>query len=89
MLRKMGTMAKEELVLKGWFPLLGLYLLKDEVGMLVACVTLKFSIRKGRYVVHLQRDNKKKSPTAWANIYGDGVLGMGDTIFTRDGKKFM
>ena len=30
----------------------------------------------------------RKYPTQWANLYGDGVLGMGDTIFERDCKKF-
>ena len=30
----------------------------------------------------------EESRTAWSNIYGAGVLGMGDTIFTREGKKF-
>ena len=30
----------------------------------------------------------RKGPEAWDNIYGDGVLGMGDTIYDRDGEKF-
>ena len=38
-LRKLGITAKEELRLEDWFPPLGPYPLKDEVGMGVACVT--------------------------------------------------
>ena len=30
----------------------------------------------------------RKGPTAWENLYGAGVLGLGDTIYSRDGKKF-
>ena len=67
---------------------MGPYLLKDEVGMGVACVTLRMSLRKMRYVGHLQWDSMGKGPTACANIYGAGVLGMGDTIYSRDGKTF-
>ena len=53
MLRNMGTMAMEELGLQDWFPPLGPYLLKKEVAMGVACVTLRISIRIGRYVGNL------------------------------------
>ena len=54
----------------------------------VACVTLRFSLRKGRYIVHLKWDSTKKSLTEWSNIYESGVLVMGDIIFEREGKKF-
>ena len=83
MLRNMGTMYKGKLGLEGWFTLLGPYTLKDEVGTGVACTTLRLSLIKVIYVGNLPQDSMKKSPTAWSNIYGAGVLGMGDTIFTR------
>ena len=47
----------------------------------VAFVTLRLSLRKGVYVLHIQWAIMRKSLTAWANIYGAGVLEMGDTIF--------
>ena len=61
-LRKMGTMAREELGLEDWFPYLGPYPLKNEVGLGVACVTVRMSLRKGRYVEHLQWDSMSKFP---------------------------
>ena len=67
---------------------MGTYILKGEVLMGVACVTLRLSLRKGVYVGHLQWEIMRKYQTAWANIYGYVVLEMGDTIFVRDGKKF-
>ena len=67
---------------------MGNYLLKGEVFMGLACVTLRLSLRKGVYVVHIQWYNMSKSQTEWAYIYEYGVLEMGDTIFARDGKKF-
>ena len=47
----------------------------------VACVTLRLSLRKGVYVGHIQWDRSRKALTEWANIYGAGVLEMGDTNF--------
>ena len=47
MMRNMGTMSREKMGLEVWFPPLGPYRLKDEVGMRVACVTLRISLRKG------------------------------------------
>ena len=76
-------MAKEELDLEGWFPLMVPYTLKDNVGAVVSCVTLRFYIRKGRYVGHLQKDIISKSPTSWGNLYGAVVLVMGDAIFEK------
>ena len=35
----------------------------------------------GGYVGHLQWDIIKKAPNAWANLYGEGTLVMGDTIY--------
>ena len=37
---------------------------------------------------NLQCDSMRKSPTAWVNLYGAVKLGMGDTIFSRGGRKF-
>ena len=88
MFRKMVTMAREDLGLEYWLPPLGPYPLKYEVVMLVACVTLRMSLSKGRYVEHLQWQIMKKRPTDWANLYVAGVLGMGDTIYSRDGENF-
>ena len=79
----MGIITKEELGLEGLFPPLGAYPLKGEVGTGVACVTLRFSIRKGRCVGHIQWEITRKAPTAWANLYGSGVLQMGEYIFQR------
>ena len=69
-MRNMVMMAKEWLGLEGWFPLLGTYILKDEVGMVLAFITLSLSLRNGGYVGHLQWDIMSKSPTEWANLYG-------------------
>ena len=63
MLRKMVTMPKEDLWLKAWFLLLGTYMLKDEVGMELSCITLVLSVRKEGYVGQLQWDSMRKSPT--------------------------
>ena len=51
-------------------------------------VTLRMPLRKGRYFRHLQWDRMRKVPTAWADLYGAGVLEMGDTIYSRDGGNF-
>ena len=88
MLRKMRKMAREELGLEYWLPPLGHYPLKDEVGIGVASITMIISLSKGRYVGHLQGYNMRKGPTAWENLYGGGVIGLGDTIYSRDGGKF-
>ena len=82
-LRKVRITTKEELGLEGLFPPLGTYMLKGEMGMGVECVTLRLSLRKGIYVGHIQWGRMGKSKTVWANIYGSGVLEMGDTIFAK------
>ena len=56
--------------------------------MVVECVTLRLSLIKERYVGHPQWDSISKSPTARANLYVVGVLGMGGTTSTRYGKIF-
>ena len=63
------------------------YPLNEELGMGVVCVTLRLSLRKGGYVGHLHWDSMRKSPTAWDNLCGARVLGMGYTIYERYGKK--
>ena len=65
---------------------MGNHMLKGEVLMGLACVTLRLSFRKGLYVVHIQWDIMSKAQTEWSNIYGSGVLEMGDTIFATEGK---
>ena len=35
---------------------------------------------------HLQWDSMRKVLISWANLYGYGVLVIGDTIYARDGK---
>ena len=54
----------------------------------VECVTLRMSLRRGRYVGHLQWDSMRKLPTVWENLYVYGVLVLGDTIYSRDGDGF-
>ena len=41
---------------------------------------------KGIHAEHLQWDSMIKGSTAWSNMYGEGYLGMGYTIDSRDGK---
>ena len=53
---------------------LGPYLLKDEAGMGIACVTLRLVLYKVRYVGHLQSESMMKAPTIRANLYGAGAL---------------
>ena len=62
-MRKMGIMAKEELGLEGLFPPLGTYPLKGEVLMVVVCITLRFSLIKGKYVGNIQWDIMRKAET--------------------------
>ena len=40
------------------------------------------------YVEHLQWDSTTKGSTSLDDLYGVGVLGMGDTMYARDGGKF-
>ena len=61
MLRKMGMMDREELGLEDWFPRLGTYPLKDEVGMGVAQFTLRMSLSTVRCAGHLQWDSMSKA----------------------------
>ena len=83
MLRNMVMTAKEDLELEYWFLPLGPYSLKYEMGVQLACVTLSFSLINGRYVGNLKRYSTRKSPEAWANLYEDVVLEMGNIIFEK------
>ena len=74
--------------LEDWFPPLGPYPLKYEVGIGVPFVTLRCHFRKVRYVEHIQWDSMRKGLKSWDNIYGSGVLGMGEIFYARDREKF-
>ena len=52
----------------------------------MACVTFSISLRKGRSVGYLHWDSIIKVLIEWDNLYVAGVLGMVDTIYSRDGK---
>ena len=67
--------------MEGWFTPMGPYPLKGKAGMGVSGVTLMLSLRKGGYVGNLKCYSMRKSPTTWANIYGYGVLEMGEMFF--------
>ena len=84
----MGMMTRENLGLEYWFPLLGTYPLKDEVGMGVVCITFKMSLRKGRYAEYLQWDSMSKFQKGSDNLYEVWVLVMGDTNYYRSGETF-
>ena len=60
MMSKMEIMDRKNIGLEDWFPYLGPYPLKDRFGMGVDCVTLRISLRKGRYVGNLQCDRIRK-----------------------------
>ena len=62
MLRNMTGVAVGDLGLKEWIPSLGPYPLTYEMGMGIACVTLRLLLQKGGYVRHLQWDSMRKSP---------------------------
>ena len=73
MLRKMGIMAREDLGLEDWFPPLVTYLLKYDMVIGMACVTLRMSLSKWRYFLHIQWDSMRKGPIEWDNLYGSGM----------------
>ena len=54
MVKSLGKVGGDILVLEAWLPPLGTYPLVDEVGMSLACTTLIFSFRKVRHAEHLQ-----------------------------------
>ena len=50
MLSQITVICQRELGLVEWIPPLGPYPMKDEVGVVIACVTLRLLLWKGRYV---------------------------------------
>ena len=54
----------------------------------MACVAMRMSLSKGRYVGNLQWDSMGKGLTVWGILYGDGLLVLGYTIYSRDGEIF-
>ena len=86
MVKGLGKVAGDELGLETWIPHMGPFPLVDELRIILACSTLIFSFQKGRHAGHLQWDSMRKSPMAWANIYGAVSLGMGDMIYSRGGR---
>ena len=55
--------AREELGLKEWTPLLSTHPLTDKVGMSLDCNTLRLSLIKGRHTDHMKWDSMRKAPT--------------------------
>ena len=56
----MYEVGDEVLGLAEWLPSLGLFRLRNEVGMGVACSTLILSMRNGKYAGHLKWDIMRK-----------------------------
>ena len=65
MLRKIKGVDIGDLGLEEWVHILGTYPLTDEVGMGIACVTLRLSMRKGSYVGQLQWNITRKASISW------------------------
>ena len=65
---------------------MGTYLLKGEVFMGVACVTLRLSLRKGIYVGHIQCDGMRKPPDRICQYIWTWSVGNVGHHFSRDGK---
>ena len=58
------------------------------MGVGVVFLSFRLSLRKGVYIGHLQWVIMIKFLVARSNLYGSGVVGMGNTVFPRDGGKF-
>ena len=86
MTKRLGTVAGDELGLETWLPPMVPYPLVDEVGMGLACTILRLSLRKKRHAKQLQGYYTRKGKMAWANLYTAGSLGMGEIIYSRDGR---
>ena len=54
--------------------------------MSLECTTLRFSLIKVRHAEHLQWLSMGKVPMAWENLYGAVYMGMGNMIYSRDGR---
>ena len=88
MLRNMGMVYKEDWGLEDWFTPLGLYPLKDKVGIGVVCVILGLYLRNGIYVGHLQWEIMRKAQKKRDDLYVSGMLVMEDNFFARDRGNF-
>ena len=86
MVKRLGKVTSDELGLETWLPPMGPFPLVNEVGIILECKTLKFSLRKGRHAEHLQLYLMRKVQKDWADICGAGSLGMVDTIYKRNGR---
>lgn len=78
---------KEALGLVDPLPSMGPMPLKDSCGMKAAVLTLRASLRKGKYANHLQWDSMRATPAAWGNMYGAGINSVGGSIMAKDDKK--
>ena len=81
MMKNMRVMNKEELDLKECLPPFGEYILKYDVGMVLAHTTLRLSLRKGMHKVPLKWDIILKGTLDWDNVYGYGVLDTWDNTY--------
>ena len=63
MVKILRKVAREELGLKEWTPLLSTHPLTDKVGMSLDCNTLRLSLIKGRHTDHMKWDSMRKAPT--------------------------
>ena len=89
MVNRLVKVAVNELGLDTWLSHMVPFPLVDEVGIISACTIFTFSLKKGRHTGHLQWESMRKAPTAWANIYGAGSLGMGYIIYSKDRRVLM
>ena len=71
-LKSTHEVVNEVLGIVGELTDMGTFPLRYEIGMVVVCYTLIISIRKGKYVGHLQWDRTIKFPTEWRNLYEAG-----------------
>ena len=59
----------------------------NRVGMGIAIVTLKASLRPGLYARHLQYETMRKTATWYANLHNAGSAYGVDTLYAKDEKK--
>ena len=73
-LRNIKGVPLGDLGLEECMPPMGTYPLTYEAGMGIACVTLRLSPSKGRYVGHLQWYRMGKARAVWEkNIWGEDI----------------
>jgi hypothetical protein len=68
-------------------PLLGSPRVVDRVGMSVALIMLKASLRPGKYEDHLQPDSVRKTRTWYNNAHTAGAGYFTNTLYAKDEKK--